>query len=95
MYSFGAMSIGIWQLILILAIILILFGSGKLPSVLKDLASGVKSFRKELEGSDAGESKSESVSAGESGGSKQKKRSGAGKKAKTDKKTARRKSDKS
>ncbi|MBI1206382.1 MAG: twin-arginine translocase TatA/TatE family subunit [Azospirillum sp.] len=39
------MSIGIWQVILILAIVLILFGAGKLPNVMGDIAKGVKSFK--------------------------------------------------
>lgn len=39
------MGIGIWQVILILAIVLILFGAGKLPRVMGDLAKGIKSFR--------------------------------------------------
>ena len=36
------MSIGVWQVILILAIVLIIFGAGKLPRVMGDLAKGVK-----------------------------------------------------
>lgn len=39
------MSIGFWQIILILLIFLIVFGSGKLPKVMEDLAKGIKSFR--------------------------------------------------
>ena len=39
------MSIGIWQVILILVIVLILFGAGKLPKVMGDIAKGVKNFR--------------------------------------------------
>ena len=39
------MSIGIWQVILILMIVLILFGAGKLPKVMGDVAKGVKSFK--------------------------------------------------
>lgn len=42
------MSIGIWQLILILLIILLLFGSGKLPKVMNDLALGLKNMKKTL-----------------------------------------------
>ena len=38
-------SIGIWQIVLILAIVLILFGAGKLPRVMGDVAKGVKSFK--------------------------------------------------
>jgi sec-independent protein translocase protein TatA len=40
------MSIGIWQVVLILLIVLIVFGAGKLPKVMGDVAAGVKNFRK-------------------------------------------------
>lgn len=49
------MSIGIWQIVLILAIVLILFGAGKLPRVMGDVAKGIKNFKtgmKEEEGSE-------------------------------------------
>ena len=42
------MSIGIWQVVLILAIVLIIFGAGKLPQVMGDIAKGVKSFKSGL-----------------------------------------------
>ena len=44
------MSIGIWQIVLILLIVLIVFGSGKLPKVMEDLAKGLKSFREGMGG---------------------------------------------
>jgi sec-independent protein translocase protein TatA len=39
------MSIGIWQVVLILLIVLILFGAGKLPKVMGDVAKGVRNFK--------------------------------------------------
>lgn len=39
------MSIGFWQVVLILAIVLIIFGAGKLPTVMGDLAKGIKTFK--------------------------------------------------
>jgi sec-independent protein translocase protein TatA len=42
------MSIGIWQLILILVIILLIFGAGKLPKVMKDIGSGIKNLKEGL-----------------------------------------------
>lgn len=39
------MSIGIWQVVLLLAIVLILFGAGKLPRVMGDVAKGIKTFK--------------------------------------------------
>ena len=38
--------IGVWQVILILLIVLIIFGAGKLPKVMGDVAKGVKNFKK-------------------------------------------------
>ena len=42
------MSIGIWQVVLILVIVLIIFGAGKMPQVMGDVAKGVKSFKSGL-----------------------------------------------
>ncbi|MBX3454322.1 twin-arginine translocase TatA/TatE family subunit [Ferrovibrio sp.] len=39
-------SFSIWHWLLVLVVILILFGAGKLPKVAGDLASGIKNFRK-------------------------------------------------
>lgn len=39
------MSIGVWQVLLVLLIVLIFFGAGKLPKVMGDLAKGIKSFK--------------------------------------------------
>ena len=39
------MSIGIWQLLLVLLIIFVVFGAGKLPKVMGELGRGVKSLR--------------------------------------------------
>ena len=40
------MGISIWQIVLVLVIILILFGAGKIPRVMGDVAKGIKSFKK-------------------------------------------------
>ena len=39
------MSIGIWQLVIILVIILLIFGAGKLPRVMDDIGKGIKSLK--------------------------------------------------
>ncbi len=49
------MSIGIWQVVLILLIVLILFGAGKLPKVMGDVAKGVKNFKSGLKDEDEAE----------------------------------------
>jgi sec-independent protein translocase protein TatA len=46
------MSIGIWQVVLILLIVMIIFGAGKLPKVMGDVAKGVKSFKSGLKDDD-------------------------------------------
>lgn len=48
------MGISIWQILVVLLIILILFGAGKLPRVMGDLARGIKSFKSGLKDEDAG-----------------------------------------
>lgn len=62
------MSIGIWQVVLVLMIVLILFGAGKLPRVMGDLAKGIKNFRtgmKEEEAAAAESDQPREVSHGE------------------------------
>lgn len=40
------MSIGIWQIVLILVVVLVIFGAGKLPRVMGDMGKGIKNFKK-------------------------------------------------
>ena len=46
------MSIGIWQLVLILLIVFVIFGAGKLPRVMGDIGKGVRSLRDGLKSED-------------------------------------------
>jgi sec-independent protein translocase protein TatA len=39
------MSIGIWEITLILVIVFVVFGAGKLPQVMSDLGKGVKGLK--------------------------------------------------
>lgn len=39
------MSFGLTEMVIILAIVLVLFGAGKLPTVMGDLAKGVRNFK--------------------------------------------------
>ena len=48
-------SIGTTELILILAIVLLIFGVGKLPEVFKTLGSGIKEFREAAAGDEENE----------------------------------------
>lgn len=42
------MGFGIWKLLLLLAVVLVVFGPGKLPNAMKDLGKGFKSLKDEL-----------------------------------------------
>lgn len=42
------MSVGIWQLLLILVIVFVFFGAGKLPSVMGDVGKGIRNLREGL-----------------------------------------------
>ena len=44
------MGIGFFQLLIILLIVLVLFGRGKLPALAEDLGKSVRSFKKGLNG---------------------------------------------
>jgi len=39
---------GIWEIILIVLLVLILFGSAKIPAMAKNIANGIKTFKKEV-----------------------------------------------
>ncbi len=51
------MSIGPWQVILILAVIVLLFGAGKIPRLMGDVAKGIKAFRSNMKDEDTAEEK--------------------------------------
>lgn len=40
--------LGLWELLLIVVVVMVLFGAGKLPKVMEDLGKGVKSFKNSL-----------------------------------------------
>ena len=60
-----AWTLGVPELIIILVLVLILFGVGKLPAVLKSMGQGVKEFRDAADGSKEGAKKVEAETAGE------------------------------
>ena len=49
------MGISIWQLLIILAIVLLLFGAKRLRNIGTDLGEGVKGFRKSVKDVESGE----------------------------------------
>jgi|GEM_PF-1961383 sec-independent protein translocase protein TatA len=49
-------SLGIPELLIILVLVLIVFGAGKLPNVMRSMGEGVKEFREASEGTGADKS---------------------------------------
>lgn len=40
------MSVGIWQILLVVVLLVLLFGRGKISELMGDVAKGIKSFKK-------------------------------------------------
>ena len=51
------MSIGIWQIAIVVILVVLLFGRGKISSLMGDLAKGIKSFKKGLSDDSSSETK--------------------------------------
>ena len=51
------MGLSVWHVILVLLVVLIIFGAGKLPRVMGDVAKGIKNFKTGLGDSDTPPSK--------------------------------------
>ncbi|AWK86391.1 twin-arginine translocase TatA/TatE family subunit [Azospirillum thermophilum] len=49
-------SFSIWHWLVVLVIVLLLFGAGKLPNVMGDLAKGIKAFKAGMKDEDEGDS---------------------------------------
>lgn len=43
------MNIGIWQILLVILVILLLFGAGRIPRLMEDVGKGLRSFRKGMD----------------------------------------------
>ncbi len=54
------MSIGFWQIAIVVVLVVLLFGRGKISSLMGDVAKGIKSFKKGMK--DPVEDQTESVS---------------------------------
>ena len=39
---------GVWEIVLIVVLVLILFGSAKIPAMAKNIAAGIKTFKHEV-----------------------------------------------
>ena len=54
------MSIGFWQIAIVVVLVVLLFGRGKISDLMGDVAKGIKSFKKGMK--DLPEDRSESAS---------------------------------
>jgi sec-independent protein translocase protein TatA len=57
--------IGPWQIVLIIAVILLLFGGKKIPELMKGLGKGIKGFKDEMKGEGEDSKKQTDVKTGE------------------------------
>lgn len=58
--------IGLPEILIILFVVLLLFGPGRLANVGRDLGRGIREFRDALQGKDSGPTKPDETSAAES-----------------------------
>ena len=56
------MSIGIWQIAIVVILVVLLFGRGKISSLMGDLAKGIKSFKKGMASDVTDESEPKNIS---------------------------------
>ena len=53
------MSIGFWQIAVVVILVVLLFGRGKISSLMGDVAKGIKSFKKGMSSDNDDQSKSD------------------------------------
>ena len=56
------MSIGIWQIAIVVILVVLLFGRGKISSLMGDVAKGIKSFKKGMASDVTDESEPKNIS---------------------------------
>jgi sec-independent protein translocase protein TatA len=56
------MSPSIWQILIVVALVFLIFGAGRLPRIMEDLANGIKSFKKGMADDDKTPKKSDEQS---------------------------------
>ena len=62
----GIGGISIWQLLIVLAIVIMLFGTKRLRNLGSDLGSAIKGFRKSMQSDEANENLEQNCTEGES-----------------------------
>tara|TARA_B100000287_G_scaffold326022_1_gene310274 strand:- start:660 stop:860 length:201 start_codon:yes stop_codon:yes gene_type:complete len=56
------MSIGIWQIAIVVILVVLLFGRGKISSLMGDVAKGIKSFKRGMASDATDESEPKNIS---------------------------------
>ena len=56
------MSIGIWQIAIVVILVVLLFGRGKISSLMGDVAKGIKSFKRGMASDVTDESETKNIS---------------------------------
>jgi sec-independent protein translocase protein TatA len=59
------MSLGFWQILLVVVLFLLFFGRGKIPQLMGDIAEGIKSFKKGMNDSESSKLDSVPTQSGE------------------------------
>ncbi len=47
------MAPSIWQILIVVALVLLIFGAGRLPRIMEDVAKGINSFKKGMNEGDS------------------------------------------
>ena len=56
------MSIGFWQIAIVVILVVLLFGRGKISSLMGDVAKGIKSFKKGMSTDSTDDSETKNIS---------------------------------
>ena len=65
------MSIGIWQIAIVVVLVVLLFGRGKISSLMGDVAKGIKSFKKGMSSDVTDDSESKNITSDKSDSKKE------------------------
>ena len=74
-------SLSIWHWIVVMAVVLLLFGRGKISDLMGDVAQGIKAFKKGMQDDDKAPEKTEPVKSIDHGATPSATRTDAGSKA--------------
>ena len=65
------MSIGFWQIAIVVVLVVLLFGRGKISSLMGDVAKGIKSFKKGMSSDITDDSESKNITSDNSDSKKE------------------------